>query len=99
VKDCMIDECRKVFLELSLYWKSALIGGIVLLGMIMGLWTWSYAEYRAAEQVQNEKIAEFEKFQNDLTYLRSDANKILDNQRMIIENQKELAVWVKGRAR
>lgn len=97
--NCAVDECRKIFLELSLYWKSALIGGIVLLGMVTGLWTWSYAEYRNAEQIQNERIAEFEKFQNDLSYIRSDANKILDNQRLIIESQAAILNWMKGRTK
>lgn len=82
---CTIDECKEIFLLIGTYYKSALVGGIILLGLILSLWTWSYAEYKSGQKEQDARIAAFEAFENDVAFLKSDANEILQNQKMILE--------------
>jgi hypothetical protein len=88
--DCSIESCKDIFLQLGQYYKSAVIGGIVLLGLVLGLWTWSYAQYSAGEKIQNEKLYTMEKFQAEISFIRSDAKLILENQMDIKKNQVEL---------
>jgi len=96
-KSCVREDCLRLFVTLASYWKSALVGFIAALGLVMGLWTWSYAEFRKDQKDQDSRIAAVEAMMNDISYLRSDASEILDNQKSLLKNQAELKMLMLGR--
>jgi hypothetical protein len=85
---CSIDECKMIFLRLSVYYKSALIGGVILLGLILGLWTWSYAQYKDDTKIIGSRIERLESFVNDVQFLRQSSDRILVNQNQILIDQR-----------
>ena len=80
-----LDTCEKLFVKLSLYWRSALIGFIALLSLGAGAWTWTWAEWKTSQSSQDREIAEMQAAFNDLSFIRSQANEILENQKVIIK--------------
>lgn len=79
-----LEECEKIFVKLASYWRSALIGLITLLGLGAGVWTWTWAEVKSDQSRQDKQIEEIQAAFNDIAYLRSQSNEILDNQKLII---------------
>jgi len=84
-EECKLDVCERLFVKLSLYWRSVLIGFLALVSLGSGVWTWSWAEVKQSQSAQDERIHELEAGLNDISFIRSQANEILDNQRVIIK--------------
>lgn len=82
---CAIDECRKIFLELSMFWKLSLAGFVFLLFMGAGVFVWAQNIYTANEAMQNEDIKEIKDALNKIEFLGAKADTIIFNQNEIIE--------------
>jgi hypothetical protein len=82
---CAIEECRKIFLELSKFWKLCLIGLVSLLGMYGGAWAWTWKEMRDDQVRQDKAIEEMQSAFDDVRFLRTQSDEILDNQKEIIK--------------
>lgn len=81
---CAIDECRKIFLELSLFWKLTLSGFLVLLGMGCTAFVWAHAIYRDDIREMDRRIAPIEQAFKDVAFVRTQSDSILSNQKVII---------------
>jgi len=82
---CAIEECRKIFLELSLFWRLSLVGFVLLLGMGCSVFTWAHSCYKEDLQVVNNRLNAIEAAFNDISFVRAQSNEILDNQRKILK--------------
>jgi len=91
---CAIDECRKIFIELSMFWRLSLIGFVVLLGLGGSVLLWAQAIYQDDIKTMSSRISEIEAAFNDIQFIRSQSNEILENQNQII---KYLKITGKGR--
>jgi len=82
---CQLDVCEKLFVKLSIYWRSAIFGLLTILSLGAGVWCWTWAEWKDIQKIQDMKIAEMQEAFNDVSYLRGQANEILENQKIIIK--------------
>jgi hypothetical protein len=82
---CNMEVCEELFVKLTVYWRSALIGFIALLSLGGGVCCWTWAEIGSDQSRQDSQIRELEAAFNDIAFIRSQANEILDNQHMIIK--------------
>lgn len=78
------DQCERIFLRIAQYYKSAIAGTIIAAGLMSGVWCWTWAEVKSYNTKQDERIEQIEAAFNDIAYLRSQSNEILDNQKVII---------------
>jgi len=83
--ECAIEECRKIFLELSLFWKLSLVGFVMLLGMGCSVFAWAHQVYKQDQAVVGERIDTVEAAMNDISFVRAQSNQILDNQQRILK--------------
>ncbi len=82
---CSLEVCEKLFLKLTIYWRSVLIGFLGLLTLGSGVWCWTWAEIGADQLRQDARIEEIEKAYNDIAFVRTQADEILTNQKKIIK--------------
>jgi len=82
---CSIDECRKIFLELSLFWRLSLLGFVFLLGLGCSVFVWGQAQYSTDQDKLDKRMDSIEMSLDDISFLRSQADDILDNQKLIIK--------------
>ena len=83
--ECALDQCRSIFMELKLFWKLTLVGFVFLLGMGGSVLLWAQAIYQDDMRKYDGRLKEIEAAFNDIAYLRSQSNDILDNQKVIIK--------------
>lgn len=84
-EECKLEICERLFVKLSLYWRSAIFGLLTLLSIGSAVWAWTWSEVKQASASQNERIEQIEAAFNDIAYLRSQSNEILSNQKVIIK--------------
>lgn len=82
---CALDECRKIFLELSLFWRLSLAGFVALLGMGCGVFVYSQNCYNADKERMVAKIERLEAAFKDIAVIRDQNDKVLANQDMMVE--------------
>jgi len=80
-----LEQCERIFVKLAMYWRTALIGFVALLTLGGGVWAWTWAEVQQSQNEQDDRIEQIEAAFNDIAYLRSQSNEILENQRIIIK--------------
>lgn len=82
--ECQMDTCEKLFVRLSLYWRSAMIGLLAMLSIGGGVFAWTWAEWKQDQTMQDKKIDELQAAYNDVSFIRIQADEILANQKLII---------------
>ena len=79
------ENCERIFVRLSAYWRSALFGFLAILSLGSGVWAWTWAETKASNAEQNTRINSLEAGFNDIAVVRGQANEIIANQKMILK--------------
>lgn len=80
-----LEQCEKIFLRIATYWRSALIGFVGLLGLATGVWAWTWKQMETRDAALEHRMQYIEASLNDISYLRSQSNEILENQRLILK--------------
>jgi len=83
--ECKLDICERLFVKLSLYWRSAIFGLLTLLSIGGAVWAWTWKEVKQDNALQDVRIEQIESAFNDIVYLKSQSNQILENQKVIIK--------------
>ena len=81
---CDMEICEKLFVKLTVYWRSALIGFIALLSLGGGVWCWTWAEVAGQQANQDALIRDLQAAHNQISFIRVQADEILTNQKKII---------------
>jgi len=80
-----IDTCREIFVEQRHYWRSIIAGILVVLGMASGVI--GYAMHLSASMVKfEEQMKSCESNLNSISYIQSDLNLVIENQKRILES-------------
>ena len=80
-----IDTCREIFVEQRHYWRSIIAGTLVVLGMASGVI--GYAMHLSNSMVKfEEQMKSCESNLNSISYLQSDMNIVIENQKRILES-------------
>lgn len=82
--NCSVDACRKIFIELSLFWRLSLVGFVFLLGLGGSVLIWAQAIYQGDMVKVEKRVNDIEAGLNDISFLRSQSNEILNNQQKIL---------------
>ena len=82
--DCQFDNCERIFVKLSLYWRSALFGFLTLLTVSSGVWAWSWKEFKDSQIAQNIAITEIRESLNDIANLQVQIKEISDGQKQML---------------
>jgi len=91
---CDFETCEKLFLKITMYWRSMLFGFLGLLTLGSGVWAWTWAEVTAKQDHQDYRIEQIEKAFDDIAFVREQSDDILDNQKKIIDSQEKIIKYI-----